>query len=244
MTNINPRQAYHDHVARLQREIAGDAALMSAVGGDFIAMGKLEYYLLLSLGLTAGDYVIDVGCGSGRLACQLAAMDGLRYLGTDIVPQLLECAQRLSRRPDWRFHLTDGTSIPGPEGTADMVCFFSVFTHLLHEDSYSYLVEARRVLKPGGRIVFSFLEFRIPYHWSVFEHSVAHRKSGQHLNQFMARDGIHAWAQHLGLDVELIADGDKPHIPVPEEIRFDHGTVMQELGNLGQSVAVLVKPRS
>lgn len=244
MTNLNPRQAYHDHVARLQREIEGDAALMNAVGGDFIAMGKLEHYLLLSLGLAADDFVVDVGCGSGRLACQLAVLPELRYLGTDVVAELLDCAQRLARRPDWTFRLTDGAAIPCPDKNADIVCFFSVFTHLLHEDSFSYLVEARRVLKPGGRIVFSFLEFRIPYHWGVFEHSVAHRQSGQHLNQFMDRDGIHAWAQHLGLEVELIADGDKPHIPIPEEIRFDHGVVMKDLGNLGQSVAVLGKPSS
>jgi len=242
MSNLDTAQAYHDHVARLQREIAGDEALMRAVGGDFIPAGKLEYCLLRALGLDDGAFVIDVGCGSGRLACQLAARQGLRYLGTDVVASLLECAQRLSRRPDWTFRLTDGAAIPSPDDTADWVCFFSVFTHLLHEDSYSYLAEARRVLKPGGRIVFSFLEFRIPYHWSVFEDSVAQRKTRQHLNQFMDRDGIHAWAGHLGLEVEQIADGDKPHIPIPEEIRFDHGAVMKDFGNLGQSVAVLRKP--
>lgn len=242
MTNLDPRRAYLDHVARLKREIEGDAALMAAVGGDFMAMGKLEYYLLLSLGLAAGHFVVDVGCGCGRLACQLVPQNDLRYLGTDVVQELLDCAQRLAQRQDWAFRLIDGTKIPCPDEQADFVCFFSVLTHLLYEDSYQYLSEAKRVLKPGGKIVLSFLEFRIPWHWSVFEHSVAQRQSGQHLNQFMDRDGIQTWAKHLGLEVGLIADGDKPHIPILEEIRFDNGTVMTDRGNLGQSVAVLRKP--
>jgi hypothetical protein len=58
----------------------------------------------------------------------------------------------------------------------------------------------------------------------------------------MDREGIQAWAKHLGLEVVVFADGDKPNIPIPEEIRLDNGTVMTQCGNLGQSIAVLRKP--
>jgi hypothetical protein len=44
-----------------------------------------------------------------------------------------------------------------------------------------------------------------------------------------------------GLVVESVFDGDKGHIPIPEEIRWENGTCMKSLGNLGQSVAVLRK---
>jgi len=53
-------KAYHDHVARLKADLSGDEALMRAVGGDFIAMGRMEYYLLLSLDLSPGQFVIEV----------------------------------------------------------------------------------------------------------------------------------------------------------------------------------------
>jgi ubiquinone/menaquinone biosynthesis C-methylase UbiE len=62
--------------------------------------------------------------------------------------------------------------IPEKDGEADFVCFFSVLTHLLHEQGFVYLQEAKRVLKPGGKIVFSFLEFAVPDHWAVFEGTV------------------------------------------------------------------------
>jgi hypothetical protein len=44
-----------------------------------------------------------------------------------------------------------------------------------------------------------------------------------------------------GLVVESVFDGDKGHIPIPEEIRWENGICMKSLGNLGQSVAVLRK---
>jgi 2-polyprenyl-3-methyl-5-hydroxy-6-metoxy-1,4-benzoquinol methylase len=65
--------AYMDHVRRLEQRLgSGNEALRLAVGGESEAVGKLEYYLLRSLGLTTGPLVVDVGCGSGRLAQQLA----------------------------------------------------------------------------------------------------------------------------------------------------------------------------
>jgi SAM-dependent methyltransferase len=219
---------------------AGEEAWRLAVGGEFEAVGKLELYLLRSLGLTDGHLLVDVGCGSGRLACQLAPYKGIGYIGTDVVPQLLEAARTRSGRDDWKFVLVNDTSLPCADGSADMVTFFSVLTHITHEESFRYFTEAARCLKKDGRLVASFLEFRIPCHWETFIGSVQSEASGR-LNQFVDRDGIAAWASHSGLVVESFFDGDKPHIPIPEEIRWENGMIMKSLGNLGQSVVVLRK---
>lgn len=106
-----------------------------------------------------------------------------------------------------------------------MVTFFSVFTHLRHEATFKYLVEAARCLKPRGLVVASFLEFRIPCHWNTFIAS-ALSHTPTHLNQFLDRDAIAAWALHSGLTVEAIFDGDKPHIPIPEPVRWESGLCM------------------
>lgn len=233
------QSTYLRHLERLKKELDGDTALQQAIGGNFLAVGQLERALLLQLGLQANHFVADIGCGSGRLASQLAALPELKYLGTDVVPDLLRHAKKLSNRPDWRFEEAKGFSIPSPDRSADFVCFFSVLTHLRHEDSYRYLREAKRVLKPTGKIVFSFLEFLIPSHWAVFDAMVKRPDNSHHVDQFVDRDAIRAWARHLDLHVDELHDGDKPHIPFTGTITWDDGRTMAELGALGQSVAVL-----
>ncbi len=235
-------QPYANLVARLVDETPGESAMEAAVGGEFFAIGMLEFSLLRSLGLTDGATVVDVGCGSGRLALPLSTMPGVSYLGTDLVPELLAHARRITARGDWTFERAKGLAIPCRDATADFVCFFSVLTHLRHEDSFRYLAEAKRALKPGGKIVFSFLEFYRPSHWSVFQRDLAEKSPDEPINQFIEREAIKAWAHRLGLLVVSIHDGDKPHIPLAREVRWQNGIVMKQLGNLGQSVAVLEKP--
>jgi len=75
-----------------------------------------------------------------------------------------------------------------------MVCFFSVFTHLLHEQSYVYLQEAKRVLKPGGKIIFSFIEFSCEHHWQCFEAAITEIGLNLPLYVFIERNAITAWA--------------------------------------------------
>jgi SAM-dependent methyltransferase len=218
-----------------------DVAMRLAIGGEFEAIGLMQRDLLVAKGLRPDGFVIDVGCGSGRLALPLSSYLSGRYLGTDVVPDLLEYARELVGRPDWRFELADGLKIPARNSTADIVCFFSVFTHLRHEESYRYLEEAKRVLRRDGRIVFSFLEFALLSHWLVFEKDVQEAGFDHPLNQFISRDGIQAWADHLGLEVLEILDGDIPNIPLSQPI-LEHGFRYEEFGPLGQSVAVLAFP--
>ena len=212
-----------------------------AVGGQFEAYGIIMRSILVQHGLQPDQYLIDVGCGSGRLAKPLS--DYLRgpYLGIDIVPDLVDYARQFVGRPDWRFEVAKGLEIPEKDTRADMVCFFSVLTHLLHEQSYAYLQEAKRVLKPGGLIVVSFLEFAIRSHWTVFEGMVADIGGKQQLNMFMSRDGLDAWAYNLQLEIVATYNGDTPHVPLPHPVTLENGAVISGLGNLGQSVCVLRK---
>jgi SAM-dependent methyltransferase len=242
MTNkLDIAATYRKFVRTLGRRYTHDVAMKTAVGGQFEAFGILERAILIQYGLKPGDYVVDVGCGSGRLAKPLSEFLRGPYLGIDVVPDLVDFARSLVQRPDWRFEVAAGFEIPEKAGRADMVCFFSVFTHLLHEQSFVYLKDATRVLKRGGRIIFSFLEFAMPNHWTVFESNIANIGGEAHLNMFMSRDGITAWAKALELEIVAIHDGDKPHIPLQEPVTLDDGSTISGMGNLGQSVCVLLK---
>lgn len=242
VNKLDFRSTYVSHVHGLEESHGHAEAMELAVGGEFEAIGVLEFEILRHFGLRTDDYLIDVGCGSGRLARPLSAYLTGRYLGIDVVPALLAHARRIVNRPDWRFEVAPGLTIPDDADTADMVCFFSVFTHLLHEHSYFYLRDARRVLKPGGRIVFSFLDFTMPDHWAVFEANLADvGVNAEHLNAFISKDAIAVWADRLDMELETIRDGNDPFIPLSAPIRFGDGRTMVGSGTLGQSVCILRK---
>jgi SAM-dependent methyltransferase len=219
-----------------------DEAARIAVGGEFEATGVLLRETLIYHGLKKYDYLVDVGCGSGRLAKPLAAYLEGKYLGIDVVPELVDYARKLVGRPDWRFEIAKGLTIPEQDSKADMVSFFSVFTHLLHEESFLYLREAKRVLKPGGKVVLSFLDFRIADHWGIFQGNLADVGIGaKPLNIFIAIDMLRVWARRLDFEVEVIKDGDEPHVPLAEPVKFENGAVLKELAPFGQSLCVLVR---
>jgi SAM-dependent methyltransferase len=235
-----------DYIASYEKTLAGliashgEAAAMDLiVGGQSDPIGTLELSTLQSVGLLPAHNVIDVGCGSGRLAVKLAPFLTGKYIGCDILPTVVSYARKISARSDWEFHATRGVGIPAADGCADVVCFFSVFTHLLHEDIYRYLLEAKRTLRPGGRIVFSFLDFAVPSHWTIFEQTLAQQSGEGVLNQFISKDAIHAWCAHSGLVVEAIHDGYQPWITLAKKIRYADGREAEGVVEFGQSVAVL-----
>jgi SAM-dependent methyltransferase len=234
-------RSYHKHVAGLKSQHDEKRAMELAVGGEFEALGRLEHYLLLHYGLQPHHTIVDVGCGSGRLPARLKDVHKGRYVGIDVVPALYEYARKICARPDWVFKQAPGLTIPEPDGSADFICFFSVFTHLTHEESYRYLQDAARVLKPGGRIVFSFFEFGMPSHWGHFQYEVVGTDTDVVHNQFMSRDGIEAWAAHIGLRILEFVDGEKRFIKLPEPIKFENGIVHEDFGHLGQSICLVTK---
>lgn len=199
---------YRRMVRRLMADHPLDEAMSLAVGGDYDAVGPGLADLLQAQGLRGGMSLLDLGCGSGRLAHALGSRVALDYLGLDVVPELLAYA-RTRCPPDFRFQLNTQLTFPAEAGSFDMGCAFSVFTHLLHEESFSYVQEMRRVLKPGGLLVFSFLEFADPGHWRVFEETAAAARESRrgHLNVFIERPVIELWAERTGFTVETFIDG-------------------------------------
>jgi ubiquinone/menaquinone biosynthesis C-methylase UbiE len=200
-----------------------DEAMSLAVGGHYDEVGKAELAILRNCGIREDTPVIDLGCGSGRLAKHLGLnFPRIGYLGTDVVQELLDYAAKQSPA-HFRFVRHCDLSIPAPDQSTFFVTAFSVFTHLFHEESYLYLQECKRVLQPLGCIVFSFLEST--HNWPVFDGMLSSAKAGHktHLNMFIERTQIEAWAKRLDLDL-LGYDFAPPH------------------DGHGQTVAVLRKP--
>jgi ubiquinone/menaquinone biosynthesis C-methylase UbiE len=230
---------YDAHLAELTREHGIDRAMELVVGGKFVETGLLERSVMVQYGLQPTHNVIDIGCGSGRLAYALREFLTGKFTGTDILQAALNYARTKCGRSDWEFIAHHLPSIPAPDASADFVTFFSVFTHLLDEDIYRFLREAKRVLTPNGRIVFSFLDYGCDSHWPDFLKMVDNPQTSGVLNRLITRSMAERWARSLGLRVEAIHDGSEKWINIPEPFIRDDGTRLEGTVEFGQSIAVL-----
>jgi len=112
--------------------------------------------LLLELGQSS--QVLEVGCGSGRYALRVASQTGSRIVGLDMngygiqTARLLAVSQGLESLV--QFEECDASkALPFEDGAFDAVFSNDVMCHLAGRSTV--LVELSRVLKPGGRLLFS-----------------------------------------------------------------------------------------
>src|SRR5688500_8479899 len=92
--------------------------------------------------------LLDAGCGSG-LFSSLAIESGAEVTGIDAAPGLLELARRRNQQNN--FLEEDLEDLPFPDNHFDVVTGFNSFQYA--GDFENALLEAKRVLKPGGRLV-------------------------------------------------------------------------------------------
>jgi len=71
-----------------------DEAMSLAVGGgDYDDIGMLLTEIVKACGITGDEHLVDLGCGSGRLAKHLGiAFPQLDYFGIDVVQELIDYA--------------------------------------------------------------------------------------------------------------------------------------------------------
>lgn len=100
--------------------------------------------------------VLEVAAGTGVLTRALAPLLGpdCRYVVTDLNPPMLEVArQRQPADPRLEWRQADALALPFEDAGFDAVC--CQFGVMFFPDRVAGLREARRVLRPGGRLLFS-----------------------------------------------------------------------------------------
>lgn len=103
---------------------------------------------LQQLALQENDTLMDAGCGSG-LFSSMAIKTGARVTAIDAAPGLLQVAR--SRNPQNNFLEADLETMPFGNDVFDVITGFNSFQYAGSFEGA--LLEAKRVLKPGGRLV-------------------------------------------------------------------------------------------
>lgn len=153
--------------------------------GDFERTGDefLGHFLKLG-GLKPSDRVLDIGCGTGRMARPLTDFLTGTYDGMDIVKESIDWCRRAYRTfPNFAFHYADldnpsynpGSELasayrfPFADRSFDFIFLTSVFTHMRTRDVEHYLGEICRMLAPEGRVFLTAFLLDDPTHALIAE---------------------------------------------------------------------------
>jgi tRNA (uracil-5-)-methyltransferase TRM9 len=174
------------------------------------------------------DYLLDVGCGDGRLGRFLLARRAIRwYTGVDFSAELLAAAQAITMGD---FHQRD-ISRPGSLyglGSFDAVACLAVMQHLPGRQArLDLLTEMKVALHPGGRIIIS--------NWQFLESERQRRKIvdwdqvGLNRDEVDAKDYLLTWQRDgFGLRYVSLIDEEETavlaaaaHLKIVNQFRAD-----------------------
>ena len=106
--------------------------------------------------LTPGTAVLDLGCALGGPARLLAAEFDCRVTGLDVMEEYIEAAEMLTRMAGLAERVTfrAGNMLEMPFDDESFDAVWSQHTFMNIEDKAHLFGEIRRVLRPGGRLIF------------------------------------------------------------------------------------------
>ena len=107
--------------------------------------------MLIYADFPADGYVLDLGCGTGKLFKRLGKLyPQLKGSGLDLSPEMVTQAQTNNIHGDrLRFTLGNAEAQPFDDNTFDAV--FNTISFLHYPNPQTVLAEVERVLKPGGK---------------------------------------------------------------------------------------------
>ncbi|MCB0322457.1 MAG: class I SAM-dependent methyltransferase [Bdellovibrionales bacterium] len=127
-----------------------------------------------ALEIDTDDEVLEIGCGIGRVGRFLAPQCG-RWIGSDISGNMLShAAEYLRGIPNVQLiELSTCSLREVADRSVDKVYCSTVFMHLDEWDRYRYVMEAFRVLRPGGKFYVDNLNLDGEVGWALFEENVS-----------------------------------------------------------------------
>jgi SAM-dependent methyltransferase len=237
--SVAGHRAKYNHLA--SHLSAEEAAVQFVGGGDPVTVGFAELEALRKFKEIKGAAILDIGCGIGRLTKYLFDENVSDYLGLDIIPEILQKAIDASKdHANFRFAIVEDGTLPAAAASFDIVCGFSLITHLIDEEIFEYFSEAKRVLRARGVAIFSFADLDIPQvRATFFRHAKQHRHGHGELLRFTTRPILRYFAEGAGFSSVTFTDGSDNVVSATARPKLIDGRDAPRSYALGESLCVM-----
>ena len=201
--------------------------------------------------------LLDVGCGTKIVKTLLdEALPIGRYVGVDVDPALIEWLRANVADPRFEFHhlsahnerynpngqdLASFELLPVGPRQFDLICLFSVFTHLAPHDYVAMLRLLRRHAKPDGTLLFSLF---------VDDTKPASPKEAEEVEKRLASEDPRVRQRAEAAIARAMARRDQPGYGFVDEIpesplkvaRYERDYALELVGGTGWEVVALHPP--
>lgn len=126
--------------------------------GDYFHRTQIDPYIFQMLGEVKGKKIYDLGCGNGYLARKLAKL-GARVKASDESRELIKIAKELGGEVEYKIH--DGVNFGEYKAREFDAVILNMVIHYI-QDLDKLMEGVARVLKRGGKLVFSMPHFLRP----------------------------------------------------------------------------------
>ena len=109
---------------------------------------EFQSRLVSCVSLRDGYSVLDIACGTGTLLAAFRKKTAIKGYGIDIADRMIKNAA--ANNPGMEFHVSRCDDMPFGNATMDVVTICAAYHHF--PDTVAFAKEAKRVLKPNGRI--------------------------------------------------------------------------------------------
>lgn len=161
--NIKPRSLSEIRVDPTEKKPLGG---LNPFSPHYARIGKQFQNLLIEYaGLSPRSHILDIGCGTGRLAYPLQDFLEGDYHGFDVHPHFIDYCQKTYTKSNFHFlhqdiqhdeYNPDGKidpmafEFPYPARSFDIVTAIAVFNHMHTNWIFQYIKQISRVLRPKG----------------------------------------------------------------------------------------------
>lgn len=98
-----------------------------------------------------GKRVLDIACGTGYGTAMLAET-ATQVTGMDVSEEAVKDAATRYARPNVTFTAAPAVRVPLPDESIDVVVSFETIEHLQKEEVLPFLLEMRRLMRPGATL--------------------------------------------------------------------------------------------